>query len=273
MNGFTKHIELHSQTNGDRMSDTVEVLPALTPEQEARSALGRAMEVLTMAKAVKIIDEDSYASADAAVASIKSAQKQAEAKRTELVKPLNDTVKKINAAFKPVDAAFEEALAHYRRPMSLYQADLAEKRRKAEEDARLERERIEREERAKVEAARKAEEEARLAAEAAAATDDPFAAILAEDAAKTAAEAAAQTAEAAKQAIREVVTMPVTMPAKVTGSASKTFTVYGYEIEDESLIPRPYWILDHAALLRDVRASKDECRIPGLKITKSIEVK
>lgn len=58
---------------------------------------------------VKIIDEDSYASADAAVAAIKSAQKQAENKRTELVKPLNDTVKKINAAFKPVDAAFEEA--------------------------------------------------------------------------------------------------------------------------------------------------------------------
>ena len=252
---------------------TPEILPALTPEQEAKAALGRAMEVLTMAKAVKIIDEDSYASADAAVAAIKSAQKQAENKRTELVKPLNDTVKKINAAFKPVDAAFEEALAHYRRPMSLYQADLAEKRRKAEEDARLERERIEREERAKVEAARKAEEEARLAAESAAATDDPFAAILAEDAAKTAAEAAAQTAEAAKQAIREVVTMPVTMPAKVTGSASKTFEVWKFEITDPALVPAAYKIIDTASIARDVKAGKGECNIPGVRVWSEIEVK
>ena len=249
---------------------TPEILPALTPEQEAKAALGRAMEVLTLAKAVKIIDEESYASADAAVAAIKSAQKQAENKRTELVKPLNDTVKKINAAFKPVDAAFEEALAHYRRPMSLYQADLAEKRRKAEEEARLERERIEREERAKVEAARKAEEEALLAAEAAAAMDDPFAAILAEDAAKTAAE---QTAEAAKQAIREVVTMPVTMPAKVTGSASKTFEVWKFEITDPALVPLAYRPIDTAAIARDVKAGKGECNIPGVRVYSEIEVK
>ena len=252
---------------------TPEILPALTPEQEAKAALGRAMEVLTLAKAVKIIDEESYASADAAVAAIKSAQKQAENKRTELVKPLNDTVKKINAAFKPVDAAFEEALAHYRRPMSLYQADLAEKRRKAEEEARLERERIEREERAKVEAARKAEEEALLAAEAAAAMDDPFAAILAEDAAKTAAEAAKQTAEAAKQAIREVVTMPVTMPAKVTGSASKTFEVWKFEITDPALVPLAYRPIDTAAIARDVKAGKGECNIPGVRVYSEIEVK
>lgn len=252
---------------------TPEILPALTPEQEAKAALNRAMEVLTLAKAVKVVDEDSYAAADAAVASIKSAQKQAENKRTELVKPLNDTVKKINAAFKPVDAAFEEALAHYRRPMSLYQADLAEKRRKAEEEARLERERIAREEAAKIEAARKAEEEARKAAEDAAKAEDPFAAILAEDAAQAAADAARQTAEEAKQAIREVATIPVMAPAKVTGSASKTHTVWKFEITDPALVPLAYRPIDTAAIARDVKAGKGECNIPGVRVYSEIEVK
>ena len=260
------------------MKNAVEILPALTPDQEAKAALGRAMEVLTMAKAVKIIDEDSYAAADAAVAAIKIAKKSAEAKRTSFVKPLNDTVSAINAEFKPISAAFDEALEAYRRPMTAYQTELARQRAEAEAEAKKERERLGAEARAKAEAeiaaAKKAQEEAD-AARAAVDGDDPFAAILAEDEAAETQRLADEASEAARQAIREVhaVNVPVVVAPKVTGSASKTFTVYGYEVEDESLIPRPYWVLDHAALLRDVRASKDECRIPGLKITKSIEVK
>lgn len=255
-----------------------QVLEPLSHEQEAAQALRKAMEVLTLAKAVVIKTEEDYSAADAAVASIKNAQKAAEAKRTGLVKPLNDTVKKINAEFKPVDAAFEEALACYRRPMSAYQAELDRQRREAEAAARKERERLEAEARAKAEAevaaARKAQEEAD-AARAAVAEDDPFAAILAEDEAAEAERRADEASEAAKQALREVhaVNVPVVVAPKVTGSASKTFTVWEFEIEDPALVPLAYRPIDTAAIARDVKAGKGECKIPGVRVFSRIEVK
>lgn len=255
-----------------------QVLEPLSHEQEAAQALRKAMEVLTLAKAVVIKTEDDYSAADAAVAAIKNAQKAAEAKRTGLVKPLNDTVKKINAEFKPVDAAFEEALGCYRRPMSAYQAELDRQRREAEEAARKERERLEAEARAKAEAemaaARKAQEEAD-AARAAVDTDDPFAALLAADDLEEAERKAAEQAEAAKQALREVhaVNVPVVTAPKVTGSASKTFTVWEFEITDPALVPLAYRPIDTAAIARDVKAGKDECKIPGVRVFSRIEVR
>ena len=255
-----------------------QVLEPLSHEQEAAQSLRKAMEVLTLAKAVVIRTDEDYSAADAAVASIKNAQKAAEAKRTGLVKPLNDTVKKINAEFKPVDAAFEEALTCYRRPMSAYQAELDRQRREAEAAARKERERLEAEARAKAEAemaaARKAQEEAD-AARAAVDTDDPFAALLAADDLEEAERKAAEQAEAAKQAIREVhaVNVPVVAAPKVTGSASRTFTVWEFEIEDPALVPLAYRPIDTAAIARDVKAGKDECKIPGVRVFSRIEVR
>lgn len=247
-----------------------QILDALTPEQEAAAALQEAMGVLTRAKVVIVTNDAEYSEADAAVAAIKNAQKHAEARRTELVKPLNDVVKKINAGFKPVDAAYEQALGCYRQPMSAHQAKLAMERAKAEEEARKERERIAREEAAKVEAARL---EAEKAAREAATAEDPFDALLAEQAAEEAARKAALQAEESKQAIREVATLPVNVPAKVTGSASKTFEVWKYEITDPALVPLAYRPIDEAAIARDVRSGKGECRIPGVRVYSVIEVK
>lgn len=255
-----------------------QVLEPLSHEQEAARALRKAMEVLTLAKAVVIKTEDDYSAADAAVAAIKNAQKAAEAKRTGLVKPLNDTVKKINAEFKPVDAAFEEALTCYRRPMSAYQAELDRQRRESEEAARKERERLEAEARAKAEAemaaARKAQEEAD-AARAAVDTDDPFAALLAADDLEDAERKAAEQSEAAKQAIREVhaVNVPVVTAPKVTGSASKTFTEWGFTIINPELVPLKYRPIDESMIAREVKAMKDATDIPGIAVFSEIKVK
>ena len=257
----------------NKMETQPAILDALGAEQAARLELGKAMEVLTRSKAVVIETDSDYAQADGAVAAIKTAQKLAETKRTELVKPLNDTVKRINSAFKPVDAAFEEALGHYRRPMSAYQAKLAEERRKAEEAARIERERIAREEAAKIEAARKAEEEAASAAKAAQESADPFAAVLAEEAAAEASQAAAIATEEAKATIRELRMVEPAIPAKVTGSASKTYEVWKFEITDPALVPLAYRPIDTAAIARDVKAGKGECNIPGVRVYSEIEVK
>jgi len=251
----------------------------MAPEQEAKIALEVAMQVVTRAKAVVVKSDDDYRQADSACASIKGEIKKVEARRDELVRPLNTVVKKINAGFKDVTSALESALDAYRRPMTAYQAELARQRAEAEAAARKERERLEAEAKAKaaaeMEAARKAREEAE-AARAAATSDDPFAAVLAEEAAQEAEARANEQAEAARQAIRDMATIEVVaenVAPKVTGSASKTFTVYEFEVEDESKIPDPYWVLDRASILRDVRAAKDECRIPGIKVTKRIEVK
>ena len=247
-----------------------EIIDALTPEQEAHRELETAMEVLTRAKVVIVTTDTEYSEADAAVASIKNAQKRAESRRTELVKPLNDVVKKINAGFKPVDAAYEQALGCYRKPMSAYQAKLAMERTKAEEEARKERERIAQDEARKVEEARQA---ADAAAKAAQTAEDPFDALLASEEAEEASSRAALQLEASKQALREVATIQPDLPAKVTGSASKTFEVWHYEITDPALVPLKYRPIDEAAIARDVRTEKGDCHIPGVRVYKTIEVK
>jgi chemotaxis protein histidine kinase CheA len=253
---------------------TPQVLDPMTAEEVARYELGKAMEVLTLAKAVVIKSEDDYRAADAAVASIKSAAKAVEAKRTDLVKPLNDTVKKINAGFKPVSEALDQALECYRKPMSAFQAEQARIRAEAER----ERQRLEAEARAKAEAemaaARRAAEEAE-AARKAAQVEDPMEALLAEEDAADAERKAAEARAQAEQSIRAIATIepPVPVPAKVTGAASRTTTVWKYEVTDEALVPLSYRPIDHAALARDVRALKGEAQIPGVRVYSDIEVK
>lgn len=257
----------------------------MAPEQEAKIALEVAMQVVTRAKAVVVKSDDDYRQADSACASIKGEIKKVEARRDELVRPLNTVVKKINAGFKDVTAALELALDAYRCPMTAYQSELARQRAEAEAAARKEQQRLEAEARARAEAeiaaaklAREEADKARSAAE----DDDPFAAVLAEEAAADAEARADEQAEAARAAIREIakVEAPVAIVApKVTGSASKTFTVWEIEITDPEQVPMLYRPIDTASILRDVRASVDpktkenHARIPGVRVFSRIEVK
>ena len=252
----------------------------LTPDQEAQQALQSAMEVLTIAKAVVVRTDEDYRAADDACAAIKAALKKADAKRDELVRPLNTVVKKINAQFKDVENAFNQALVSYRQPMTAYQTELARQRREAEEIARKEQERLQaiaREEARKAEeAAMQARQEAQAAAQRAQeAAEDPFEAALAQQEAEDAARAAQESLEAAKQSIRDirkVEVVPDFVP-KVTGSGSKTYTVWEFVVKDPALVPMKYRPIDESLIARDVRELKGECEIPGVKITSRIEVK
>ena len=254
---------------------TPEIVPA---EQEAKVALESATQVMTRAKAVVVKSDDDYRAADSACATIKAEMKRLESQRDSFVRPLNDTVKRINAGFKDATNALQQALDAYRKPMTAFQAELARQREDAEREARKERERLEAEARAnadaEIAAAKKAREEAD-AARAAAEGDDPFAAVLAEQEAEEAEVRANEQAEAARAAIREIATIdvPVMAAPKVTGAASKTHTIWTYEITDEALVPMAYRPIDHASLARDVKAGKDECRIPGVRVFSRIEVK
>ena len=254
---------------------TPEIVPA---EAEAKVALDSAMQVMTRAKAVVVKSDDDYRAADSACAAIKAEMKKLEAQRDSFVRPLNDTVKRINAGFRDATNALQQALDAYRHPMTAYQAELARQRAEAEAAARKERERLEAEARAKADAeiaaAKLAREEADKA-RAAAEDDDPFAAVLAEEAAAEAEARANEQAEAARAAIREMATIevPVMAAPKVTGAASKTYTVWDFEITDAALVPMAYRPIDMAALARDVKAGKDECKIPGVRVFSRIEVK
>jgi hypothetical protein len=252
----------------------------LTPDQEAALALQSAMEVLTIAKAVVVKTDQDYRAADDAVTAIKAAMKKADAKRDELVRPLNTVVKKINAQFKDVVSTFENALAAYRGPMTQFQMELARQRREAEEAARKEQEHLQaiaREEARKAEevaaqARREADEAARRAQEAAV---DPFEAALAQQEADDAQRAAQASMEAAQQSIRDVRKVEVIpeFTQKVTGAGSKTFTIWDFEVTDPDLVPMKYRPIDFKLIEKDVRELKGECRIPGVEVSSHIEVK
>jgi hypothetical protein len=191
--------------------------------------------------------------------------------------------------------------------MTVYQTELARLRKIEEDKARIEKERLEAEAREKARLAevelRKAQklaEDARIAAEAAAQSAlaetksdegmDPFDAILAESETNAAAEeesiraaqaaldaqAAADAAmEAAKQSIRDIhnIDVQAAYVPKVTGSASKTYEVWDYEITDPTAVPLFYRPINEALIAAEVRKSKGSTSIPGVKVSSHQEVK
>lgn len=264
------------KTNGTSALATPDIL---SPEEEQRIALQGAMEVLTLAKTVVVKTDQDYRAADDACAAIKAAMKKAEAKRDELVRPLNTVVKKINAGFKDVENTFNQALAAYRAPMTAYQQELARQRAEAEAAAAKERARLQaiaeeeaRKEREKAEEARRIAQEAAAAAQA---VEDPFEAALAQAAAEEAAQQADAAAEAFRQSVRDQRAIEVVPDAtpRVTGAGSKTYTIWDFEIIDETLVPMKYRPIDRALIARDVRELKEAANIPGVKVTSRIEVK
>lgn len=239
-----------------------QILEAYTPEQEAELALQSAMQVVTRAKAVVVQTDADYRAADTACAAIKAEIRRNEDRRDDLVRPLNTVVKKINAGFKDVKSALEQALDCYRKPMTAFQQEQTRIRAEAEAAACREREALEAAARAK------AAEELAAAAKLREAAADPFEAFLAET------EAAAHV-DAAKEAFRSIATIdvPVYAPAKVTGGATKTMTVWDFEITDPALVPLAYRPIDLKLVAAEVRAMKGETSIPGILVFSRQEVK
>ena len=160
----------------------------------------------------EIKDQSQYDSAIEIGKAVKTKYQETEAKRRELVDPLNEVVKKINAGFKKILEPLEAFERGIKRVCVDYQGEQErirqEAQRKAQEAARIERERIEaqaRVQREKEDAARHAEEEARSkAAEKAAAAKraEELALKMIQDA-KTAEERKRLEAEAAERRIKE----------------------------------------------------------------------
>ena len=267
-------------------SSALETLPAsVTPDQygemalaEAQKAIDASLVAVASAKLVKVTTEEEYRAADLKMTDIKASMRGFEDKRDGLVRPFNTVVAKINARFKEAKDTYTSALSFYRTPMTAFQAKLAEDRRKADEAAAAERKRLQD---SADDKRRKAEEALRLAQEQAEAATKPNAPLDAFDAllAEGEAQEAAARVEAAKstfeQTIRDTsrIEVPVAFTPKVTGSGSKTYTEWKYEITDPAAVPMTFRPISEAMIAAEVMQMKGETKIPGVRIYSEVIVK
>lgn len=208
-------------------------------------ALGRAR---TKAAELAVVDSpETLARCTALALQASEASSALEKLSTETVRPLFEEEKRIRARHRPLIDAFKLLHAELTQRGGKYA--LAEKKRQDEERARAERELLEQQRR---------ERAAQVAATSPTATD----------AERAAAEATAAEAFVARQAI---VVPPA--PGRPVGSTTSQGSllaeeVHDFELDDLSLVPREYLMLDEKA----VRAALDRGirTIPGLRVFPTI---
>lgn len=205
-------------------------------------------EMIAPTLAIRVTDAKSAQDAALAAQQVKLYLKRVDAKRDELVRPLNTRVKEINAYAKNLEAPLLQAERHLKAQLVAYQVEQEEIKKAEARRAEEERRRAEAELRAKQEA-----ERAELAT-----TDDWFGAgdqAASELEAKHAAEKARLEAEA-KARIFDI-------QQKGVKNARK---VWRCELLDISLVPKEFQIvsLNEKAILAAARAGVTS--IPGVRI-------
>ena len=254
------------------MNDTI------TPEEEIRAAEQQARGLATAAKLLVIESDEDYRAASVGFSSIKQMRKDLEAKRVSITGPLNQSLKIINEGFKRADAEYEAAQQPYERGMLAFQ--------KKQEDARREAERIAREEetRLREEARRRADEEERQMREAldaadaaraeASKTDDPVAAMLAEDEAARRELEAADARARAENEIRASARIEVVAdaPLAVTGAGSRVLRPWKHRIVDASKVPDQFKVIDEKALAAYAKAMKDKAAVAGVEFFQDMKI-
>jgi len=234
----------------------------------------------------KIVDQTTF---DHAIEVAKEARKRAkelEAERISITGPLNQSLSRINALFKPQIAKYEAFDKGLNRLCNTYtqeqEAIRLEQQRKADEEARKERERIEAQARAQreKEAAhkREAEEAERKAKEAA--NEAERATLQAEaDKKRRQAEAAAAKAET-KEAVAQTVVAPV-IEKKVETRGQYGVERWTAQVKDKAEFVRwalgssmlEYLTVNESLLNKEAQATKGARQWPGVAVTKSVEAR
>jgi hypothetical protein len=194
----------------------------------------KALSVIDQAKALEIINSETYIKAGSFITTIK-----------EMIKEVEDTFTPIcEAAFKAHRLAVEKR-DYYLNPLKNAQKsikglmnsyDLAEEQKRLEEQRKLE------------EIARRVEEERKLRE-----------AIEAEEAGEQ---------EVAEAIMEEAVYVPpVVLPKETPKVKGISFrTIWDFEIVNASLLPRQYLTPDLVKIGGVVRSLKDQANIPGVKV-------
>jgi hypothetical protein len=245
--------------------------------EEIKELSQEAQSLLDQAKTVAANTPDEYRAVGAIYADIKNKIKLVEAERVKRTGPLNESLRLINADFKAISETLKSALLPYERAMIAYKQEEERQRRAAEEAARIERERIEAECRAKAEEERQKlaelKRQAEEAAQAQAAQEAPLsglAAFVAEEEAAALQEEIEAARLATENAIRETAMAPravqVAAPPKVTAAGTSFRTVWRFKVVDLAQVPREYMILNEQMVGALARSTKGAMAIPGIEI-------
>jgi hypothetical protein len=248
----------------------------IAPDVDARTAEieRQVAEAKSQAEAIEVRTPAEADNAAALLQQIAARRKAAERERTELKAPILEAGRRIDQKFKEAMAPYDVADKIVREKVGTYNAE--QERIRAEEEARLEAERQDRERKAREareaqeavecakreQAQREAREAEKLAAEANDAEEAEAAEALAEEARIAAEEAA--TAEAAIASLPEVQLPKATVAAPAKPAGVSTRKVWKHRIVDPSAVPREYLMIDEKGIRSAVREGVRE--IPGVVI-------
>jgi hypothetical protein len=202
----------------------------------AQKELGKAEGILAQARSQQIETANDAGTANELVKIIKAKAKEIETTRVNFVKPLNNHVAMINGWFnKPlaVLASAEKTLKDGIRAYDIMQQQIA-----AEAQAKL------RAQAAKEEEAKRAKLEVRADKAEASGKDE-------------------KAEELREQAAAVHVDVPVIAAPKPTMSYR---TDYDFEVVDKATIPEQYKLVDEVTIRRIVKAEKESCKIPGIRV-------
>lgn len=202
----------------------------------------RAVAVRDEANALVIDTAERKTEATAFLGRVARLQKDAEAKRTELVKPHNDYVKGVNDLFRQTLGPVFDADRTVRG--KVLQFDVDQRRKAAAAAAQAERERLE------AEALLQEAEKAETAGDARVAEGLLSTAVAREQAAKVAAVQAAPIAKTTRDAD--------------TGAAATVRKTWAFKVVDLAQVPRSYFVLDESLVREAIRQGVRQ--IPGLEI-------
>lgn len=289
------------ENNATVIENDTQTIVIEKPKQEVMT--GYANKQIALVRGLQIDSPEMADYASQFLAKIKEAHKRLDAQRTTITKPLLDAQRATNAMFKGPMEELEQAEKELKDKISLY---LTEQRRreaieraKADEQARIEREKIEAEARAKeaeaakiaaeaqaqaeaAERARQAELDAQKAGDHAAAERARLEAEAAEQARMTAL-AQEQTAQVEAQAIALTAAVTTVVPVAVSSKVAGVSTSAPWKAR----------VVDKAALLEHIaknpelldwvevkmtgpngmaKALKDNLRIPGIEAYQDITI-
>lgn len=242
-----------------------------TPEASADGARA----ALADAQSRAVATPADYEAAAGELRAVKARFGEIDALRKNLVRPIDEARRRVQDFFRvPLDL-LEQAERTLKAKMVAYTEEQDRRRRieqqRLDDEARKERERLQRE---AAETERKAREKAeadRRAAEAAAAAGR------AEEARKLKAKAdatelrAAEKAERLESAAAQVVApIAQALPSEAEGVSQRV--TWEYEVVDEAKLPRQYTMPNHKAIGGVVRSLKDKADIPGVRVFQSATI-
>ena len=240
--------------------DTALVLP-LPTDADLQPYRDAAAQYRAYADGLAIGGDEALGTAITSLAEIATVNRQGEAHRKRLVGPLNEHTKKINDVFHLVLDPVAEAERIVKRKIGDYQL---ERRRKAEEAARLaelERRRLE------AEALQRAEEAVRAAQ---AASEAPTLPLFVERQEQAVATAGAAQEAAAKAAAPILTPAPPAKTVQVGGAKATVKTRWTFKLTDFQKVPRAFLVLNETSVRKALDAGIRE--IPGLDIVEEPEV-